>query len=217
MRLLRPVPSTLLVATTALFVAASPAHAQAAPAKNKPAQVAPVRGQLRGVIRLAGDYGGEKIGEFQYSDGSTPDVVAGGGLVFTGGAAYTMLARGLSSLDAQVNVGVKYRTIPPADNQEASWLRFPLEGLLFWRTPIGLRLGAGATVHLHNTLSASGAVLNDKVEFENTPGVLLQAEYVRRNIGFDLRYTSLKYSVADASGNIDASSIGAGLSFFFGH
>ena len=192
---------------------ASTGHAQSA----KAPQAVPVRGQVRGVVRLSGEFGGEKVGEFRYSDGSTPDVVAGGGLLATGGAAITMWARGAQALDAQIEAGVKYRTIPPANNQDASWLRFPVEGLLFWRTPVGLRLGAGATVHLHNVLSASGAVLNDRVEFENTPGVLLQAEYVRRNVSFDLRYTAMKYSVADASGSIDASSIGAGLSFFFGH
>lgn len=216
MRRLRSILSALPVAATVFLVAASPAHAQTAPAKKGSAPVVPVRGQLRGVVRIAGDYGGDKVGEFQYSDGSTPDVIAGGGLLVTGGAAYTMMTRGLHSLDAQVNLGLKYRTIPPANNQDATWLRFPVEGLLFWRTPVGLRLGAGTTVHLHNVLSASGAVLNDRVEFENTPGVLLQAEYVRRNVAFDLRYTSMQYSVANSSGSIDASSIGAGLSVFFG-
>lgn len=208
--------SPAAVAVAALSLVASSAQAQSAPAQKAPLQIVPVRGQLRGVVRIAGDYGGEKVGEFHYSDGSSPDVIAGGGLLVTGGAAYTMATRGAHSLEAQVNVGLKYRTIPPANNQDATWLRFPVEGLLFWRTPVGLRLGAGATVHLHNVLSASGAVLNDRVEFENTPGMLLQAEYVRRNVAFDLRYTALKYSVANASGNIDASSIGAGLSFFFG-
>lgn len=216
MQILRSGRAALLAATAASLVAASPAIAQTAPAKSAPVQVVPVRGQLRGVVRVAGDYGGEKVGEFQYSDGSTPDVIAGGGLLATIGAAYTMATKGAHSFDAQVEAGVKYRTIPPADNQSASWMRFPVEGLLFWRTPVGLRLGAGATVHLHNVLSASGDVLNDKVEFENTPGVLLQAEYIRRNVAFDLRYTAMKYSVSNA-GSLDASSIGAGLSFFFGH
>ena len=200
---------SLASVTTAAAVALS---LVAAPAQAQQQQ----QGRVRGVVRLAAEYGGEKIGEFTYSDGSTPDVIAGGGLLVTGGAAVTMLTRGANALDAQVNVGVKYRTIPPANNQDASWLRFPVEGLIFWRTPVGLRLGAGATVHLHNVLAASGDVLNDRVEFENTPGVLLQAEYVRRNIAFDVRYTAMQYSVADASGSVDASSIGAGLSVFFG-
>lgn len=128
-----------------------------------------------------------------------------------------MYTRGAHSVDAQLNLGLKYRTIPAATNQDVTWLRFPLEGLVFYRTPVGIRLGAGAAVHLRNVMEASGAVLNSRVEFENNPGLLLQAEYVRKNIAFDLRYTGLEYEVSSGgSGTVDASSIGAGLTFFFG-
>ena len=172
---------------------------------------------VRGVIRFGGEHGGDKVGEFEYSDGSTPDVIAGGGLVLTGGVTGDLLTRGRHGLEAQVNVGVKYRTIPPADNQDANWLRFPVEGLLYYRAPAGFRLGAGMTVHFANTLSASGAVLNDRVEFENTPGFLLQAEYVRKNVSFDVRYTALEYEISGGDFEpVDASSIGVGVSFFIG-
>ena len=202
MRLPNLLVSALALAAAALPLVASSAHAQR---------------RVRGVVRFAGEYGGDKVGQFQYSDGSTPDVIAGGGLLLTAGGAFALLTRGAHSVDAQVNLGLKYRTIPPASNQDATWLRFPLEGLLFYRTPVGVRLGAGATVHLRNVLAASGEVLNDRVEFENTPGLLLQAEYVRRNVAFDLRYTALQYEVSSGgSGTVDASSIGAGLSLFFG-
>ena len=172
---------------------------------------------LRGVIRLAGEYGGDKVAEFEYSDGSTPDVTAGGGLLLTAGGVVTMVARGAHAAEAQVNVGLKYRTIPPADNQDATWLRFPLEGLLFYRMPAGVRLGAGATVHLRNVLEISGEVATDRLEFGTGPGLVLQADYARGDFAFDLRYTSLQYELTDsAGGTIDASSIGVGLSFFFG-
>jgi len=203
----------VLVSALAVAAAAVPLVASSADAQQQQQQ----QRRVRGVVRIAGEYGGDKIGEFEYADGSTPDVIAGGGLLITGGAAFPVLTRGTHSVEAQVNLGLKWRTIPPATNQDANWLRFPLEGLLYYRTPVGVRLGAGATVHLHNVLAASGEVLNDRVEFENTPGLLLQAEYVRRNIAFDLRYTALQYKVAGgSSGSLDASSIGAGLSFFFG-
>lgn len=180
----------------------------AAPAK--------AQGRLRGVMRIAGEYGGERVVQFEYADGSTPEVTAGGGLLLTAGGAVAVMARGAHRVEAQLNVGLKYRTIPPASNQDATWLRFPAEGLLFYRTPVGLRLGAGATVHLRNVLAASGAVLNERVQFRNRPGLLLQAEYVRRNVAFDLRYTALQYELASGgSGTVDASSVGAGVSLFF--
>jgi hypothetical protein len=178
---------------------------------------ADAQNRLHGVIRLGGDYGGEKVLQFTYSDGSTPNVVAGGGLLLTAGGVANVMTRGGHGIDAQVNLGLKYRTIPPANNQDVTWLRFPLEALLFYRAPNGLRFGAGATVHLANVMSASGGVLNDRVEFESSPGFLLQAEYVRRNWGFDLRYTALEYELSSGgTGTVDASSIGGGISFYFG-
>jgi hypothetical protein len=190
-----------VVATAALSLLPSSVKAQQRP--------------LRGVLRLAGEYGGDRVAQFKYSDGSTPNVTAGGGLLFTAGGVANLVSMGAHTLEAQLNLGLKYRTIPPATNQDATWLRFPVEGLLFYRMPVGVRLGAGATVHLRNVLSSSGDVLNGRVEFENRPGLLLQAEYVRRNVAFDLRYTALQYELAKGgSGTVDASSIGVGVSLF---
>jgi hypothetical protein len=171
------------------------------------------QGKLRGMARLGAEMGGEKVIEFEYADGSTPEMTAGGGLLLSVGAALEVF----KAVDAQVNAGWKYRTIPEAENQDASWNRFPVEALLFYRTPLGLRLGGGATVHLGNVLEASGDVLNSRTEFKTKPGFLFQAEYVKRNFSFDLRYTALKYEAeSGGSGTVDASSFGAGFSFLFG-
>ncbi len=173
--------------------------------------------RVHGLARLGLEYGGDRVVEFQYEDGSTPDVTAGGGLLLTLGGGAQLATFGPHALDAQLSAGLKWRTIPAATNQDANWLRIPVEGILFYRMPAGFRVGAGAVVHLANALKASGAVLNDRVEFRNTPGILLQAEYVRRNMAFDLRYTFLEYETEfTGSDPIDASSIGVGLSFFFG-
>ena len=178
---------------------------------------ASAQSRVRGVARLGGEFGGEKVLQFEYEDGSTPNVTAGGGLLLTVGGVAGVMSRGAHALEAQLNLGLKYRTIPPATNQDVTWLRFPVEGLLFYRTPAGFRLGAGATVHLGNAIEASGGVANGRVEFKSNPGLLLQVEYVRRNVAFDLRYTALEYELASGgSGTVDASSIGAGLSYFFG-
>ena len=169
-----------------------------------------------GIARVGGEYGGDKLLEFEYEDGSTPDVTAGGGILLSvgGGARFVRLGRG--GLDAQVSAGFKWRTIPPADNQDANWIRFPVEALLFYRHSSGFRVGAGPTVHLANKFSTSGAVLNGSMEFENTPGVVVQAEYIRRNMSFDLRYTALEYEIKSSGTMVDASSIGIGISFMFG-
>lgn len=169
--------------------------------------------RLRGVARLGAEMGGERVLQFQYADGSTPEMTAGGGLLLSAGAVVGIV----NSVDAQLTAGWKYRTIPEASNQEASWNRFPVEAMLFYRTPLGLRLGGGATMHLGNVLEASGSVANTRVEFKSNPGFLVQAEYVMRNISFDVRYTMLKYEIeSGGSGTIDANSLGAGFSILFG-
>lgn len=161
--------------------------------------------------------GGDKVLEFTYEDGTTPDVPAGAGILLAAGVAVRAYETAGHLFEAQVTAGLKYRTIPPATNQEATWLRFPVEAMAFYRAPVNVRFGIGPTVHLANTLSASGAVLNDKVTFKTAPGVIFQAEYVRSNLSFDARYTALKYeATGGASGSVDASSLGLGISYFFG-
>lgn len=193
--------SALVVAMAA--VSLLPASAQA-------------QNRLRGTARFGLEHGGDRVVEFTYEDGSTPKVTAGGGLLLTVGGLAEVGRFGAHAVDAQVNAGLKWRTIPAATNQDANWLRFPVEGMVFYRAPKGFRLGAGATVHLRNVLKASGEVLNDKVEFKNTPGFLVQADYIRKNVAFDLRYTAMDYEVESSGGSVNASSIGLGISFLFG-
>jgi len=175
------------------------------------------QGKLRGTVRLGGDFGGDKVLQFQYSDGTTPDVSAGGGLLLSAGGALQAFQLGRGALDVQINVGIKYRTIPPASNQTATWSRYPVEGLVLYRAPVGLRVGGGVAYHLANVLEASGAVANDRVEFKTKPGVVLQTEYVRHRWAFDVRYTLMTYEVSSGgSGTVNANSIGAGFSYWFG-
>ncbi len=175
------------------------------------------QGKLRGTVRLGGDFGGDKVLQFQYSDGSTPDVPAGGGLLLSAGGALQAFTLGRGALDVQVNVGIKYRTIPPASNQSATWSRYPVEGLVLYRAPVGLRVGGGVAFHLANVLESSGAVVNDRVEFKTKPGLVLQTEYVRHHGAFDVRYTLMTYEVSSGgSGTVNANSIGAGFSYWFG-
>ena len=181
-----------------------------------PVSTAAAQAARYGLARFGLEHGGDKVLEFEYEDGSTPDVTAGGGLLLSVGGGVQLARLGKGALDAQLTAGLKWRTIPAANNQDANWLRFPVEGLVFYRLPSGVRVGAGATVHLANALKSSGAVLNDKVEFKNTPGVVVQAEYIRRNLSFDLRYTMLDYEVERTGGTVGASSIGIGMGFLFG-
>jgi hypothetical protein len=191
------------LATLALIAfSATPANAQ---------------GRVRGTVRLGGDFGGDPVLQFRYSDGSSPDVPAGGGVLLSGGAAMQLLGSARQALDVEASVGVKYRTIPPASNQSATWMRFPVEGLLMYRTPFGLRAGGGMSVHFANVLQADGAAVNSRVEFKTAPGYVIQTGYGLGKWSLDMRYTAMKYEVATgATGTVNANSLGAGLSYAFG-
>jgi hypothetical protein len=182
------------------------------------ASSAEAQGRMRGLVRVGGDYGGDPVIQFQYSDGSSPDVDAGRGLLAAGGARMRLLGSVQQGLDVEGTVGVKYRTIPPASNQNATWIRFPVEGMLMYRTPFGLRAGGGVTMHYGNVLEASGAALNSRLEFKSTPGYVLQTAYgFGDNWALDMRYTAMKYEVSKGgSGTVSANSLGAGLSYAFG-
>lgn len=170
----------------------------------------------RGVFHLGAEHGGDKVVQFQYEDGSTPSVIAGGGLLLLGGATYTMWASATHAVELQGQTGIKWRTIPAATNQNANWLRIPVEGLVFWRTPTNLRVGTGVTMHLNNALKASGDVLDGTLGFSPAAGLLLQAEYAKKNYAVGLRYTNLQYTIDQGgSGTLNASSFGAGFTFFF--
>jgi hypothetical protein len=191
-----------LVSLVAVASASSPAVAQ---------------GRVRGLVRLGGDFGGDPVLQFQYSNGSSPDVPAGGGLLLSGGAAMQLIGTERQALDLEASAGVKYRTIPPATNQNATWIRFPVEGLLMYRTPFGLRAGGGVAMHFGNVLEASGAALNDRIEFKSSPGFVVQSGYGFGKWALDVRYTGMKYEVSKGgSGTVNANSIGAGLSYAFG-
>ena len=179
---------------------------------------AEAQGRMQGLVRVGTDFGGDPVVQFQYSDGSSPDVEAGGGVLAAGGARMRLIGSVQQGLDVEGTVGVKYRTIPPASNQDATWIRFPVEGMLMYRTPFGLRAGGGVTMHYGNVLEASGAALNSRLEFKSTPGYVLQTAYgFGAKWALDVRYTALKYEVAKGgSGSVSANSLGAGLSYAFG-
>jgi len=200
----------------AILLPQGAARAQAtAPAVHASAPSAAPTPRVRGIVRLVGEHGGDKVAELEYEDGSTPDVIAGGGVGLAVGVAVELARFGRQALDVQAALGAKYRTIPPATNQELRWLRFPAEALLFYRAPNGVRVGGGAVVHLRNRITANGEVVNDRVSFRNTPGFVVQAEYARQNVGVDLRYTALEYHPSDdRAGSLNASSVGLGFTFY---
>lgn len=181
-----------------------------------PTSVVAMEPRSRLFFRFGLEGGGEKVLEFRYEDGSSPDVTAGGGLLLQAGGMYSVFERNAHRVELQGSVGLKWRTIPEASNQSANWLRFPVEALVMYNAPGWFRGGAGMTTHLANKLTTSGEVANGSLEFATTPGAVIQAEYLRNQFGVDLRYTILTYEVSGTGTEVDANSLGVGFTFWFG-
>jgi hypothetical protein len=171
------------------------------------------------VVQGGFDLGSTKLLEATLSDGSTQSIRANQGLNFGVGAAFLKLAGGRFA--TQATIGVEGWSINASDG-DVTWMAFPLEVVeMVYLDPI--RLGAGVSYLLSPSLEGDGVASFIDVEFENSLGIVLQADWVGRVRGsgrggrFTLgpRYVIQKLKVKGAAGlpSIDANSFG----FFLGY
>lgn len=210
-------PRRLAGAATLLVSLASAAGAQASTSDSAvTTSVAPVTARpIWGYVRVAGEFGGDRLVQFQYSNGSSSNVDAGRGITLVGGFVTHVLAPDAGSLDAQLGAGIKYQTIQQAGNQDAYWLRVPVDASLAWRSRNGFGAGAGATMHVLNSFHASGDVANGSISFDPAIGPTAFVEYGKAEWQIDLRYTAMQYKAGSGGGTLSASSVGVGLTWQF--
>ena len=162
------------------------------------------------------DFGGDKLLDLTYNDGSKSDITSGDGILLGGGAAVELYSTESFAFDFQPSLSWKFTTIQEASNGNATWTRFPADMLLFFRDKKNsFRIGAGLTHHMMNKLDGEGVLSQATQEFDNTLGYIIQADYMLDYfMSFDLRYTAISYS-SDTVSAVNANSIGVGMSFFF--
>ena len=171
----------------------------AAPALSRAAETRPVL--------VAGyDAGGDSIQPVTFSDGKTDSIRANEGLYLGGGASVLNDARNLEFLGS---LSVKYQRIH-ASNADITWIRFPLDALLFYRRQ-SFRLGGGLTYVIHPELKGSGDASSIDTRFGNALGAVLQADYLMGPVALGLRATIVDYK----SGGSTVNGNGVGVSFGF--
>lgn len=166
--------------------------------------------------QFAAEFGGEKLIEVSYTDGSKSSIEAGNGLVGSLGAAWTVWNKAAHSLDLQPMVGIKYTTVQEASNGSLDMIRYPLDLLLAYSNKtLRSRLAGGLTYHVGNKLSGSGVVAVD-VPFKNSLGYFGQYEFFfGEAFSISLRYTAIRYEATVGSGApINANNFGVGLGFY---
>lgn len=186
-------------------------------AQDPPDEGSPFGGELRGYM----GFGGEKIGEVSYSDGSTSDLSTGTYFFLGVGGIYTPWVWGSSGLDLELLAGWASWSTGPEDTDDRLHLsRFPLEALAYYRHTLSdaedgqmlLRVGGGVSWHLIGGLSGSGSLDGVDVDFDNAWGGVMEAAFVYTAVAGGVRYTPMTYRVTESGEKLGASSLGLFLS-----
>jgi hypothetical protein len=174
----------------------------AVPVASRAAEVGPL-------IKVGYDTGGDTLVTAMFTSGSSKSIKANEGFYFGVGASILT-----DSKDIEVEVSLSYKSARvTASNGEIEWTRVPLEALVFYRLP-QFRLGGGLTYHLSPKLSGSGFASNISGKFDDSAGLVLQADYLLTpKITIGGRYTSLEYKVGGASAKSNGVGITFGMSF----
>src|SRR6266699_4301394 len=157
--------------------------------------LASLAADVRPVVRIGFDFGGDKLAGATFTNGST-DTIKAGELIYLGGGLSVIT----DSKDIEVEVTLSYKNDNiNASNGKIDWTRYPLDALVFYRMP-KFRLGGGLTYHLGPKLSGSGAASNINGNFDDSLGFLLEGDYlITQKVNVGLRYTNIKYKIGGSS------------------
>ena len=162
--------------------------------------------EVRPVVVAGYDAGGSNVVSLTYTNGKTDSIKANEGLHVGGGVSVLNEARDIEFLGT---LSVKYLSLH-ADNGDVTWLRYPLDALLFYRMQ-SFRVGGGLTYVIAPSLNGNGAASNIDVRLDDAAGLVLQGDYLLERVSLGLRYTILDYKYG---GNTIKSS-GLGVTFGF--
>lgn len=171
---------------------------------------------LRGTARLSADFGGDPLAQVMYTNGNTATLEAGNGLGFALGALLEPWD-GDHRPQLQATLGIRYTTIPEAQNGGVDFIRWPVEAMVFYRNrPWSFRVGAGLHASLWPNVQGYDALAPLSASLPPGLGWAARVEYLFGDfMSLDLSYTGLGYSAP--AGQVAASTIGVGFSFFLGY
>lgn len=171
------------------------------------------------LLNVGMEFGGQKLVDVTYSDGSKSDIEAGRGFLLAGGALFYLNDPAPHTVEIQTSFGVKYTTVKEATNASIDFLRWPVEALVFYRnSEKKFRLGAGITHQINNKLEGSEDASGLSMDFENATGTVIAGEYIfgsEENMSVGIRSTTIKYQPKAVSGSVNANSLGFTFTFLF--
>ena len=154
---------------------------------------------VRPVIGLMGTFGGDKLVDVLYTDGTTSAVTAGGTAYLYAGAEIHPVVLPLSLL---ATVGYQVSSAG-GSNGDYRFERIPFELLAMADVVPGrLRVGGGLRYDTGVNLSSHGVVAAPATNFKSAVGGVLQAEWmVSPRFGIVGRYVGIRYRFDDGQGS----------------
>jgi hypothetical protein len=166
------------------------------------------------------EFGGDKIVDVTYSDGSTSNIEAGRGLLLGGGLLFDLSSASPHRFEGQATLAIKWTGTKAASNGEVDWYRFPIELLGFYHNEEkNFRVGAGLTYQVGNEVKGTQAVAGAAMKFDNATGYVIEADYFvgqEKNAVIGARYTGISYKAqtSDAA-TINGNSFGVNFNYFW--
>lgn len=190
-------------ALAALFATMGMAQAQSTPA-------APERAPLRFLAGLGVSAGGDDLATASYTNGSSQDIKAGGGVYFTTGMDYRLSPE--FSVQGTINFHVDDTN---AKNGSIKFQRFPVEVLGYYHATPQFRIGGGLRYTMSPKLSSSGAAAGLNIGFDNTTSSVVEGEYFfSPNFGMKVRYVNETFK-AHGYRDVKANHVGISGNFYF--
>jgi hypothetical protein len=125
--------------------------------------------------------------------GGTEEISAGGYFYASYGGLFQW---DNPQLESQISLGYFFDA-HVYSNGDASFERFPLEGLVFYKYSDKVRMGGGVTYHINPVLTCDiTAICNGDVSFDDALGMVLQSDWGigDGSIAVGLRYTHIEYT-----------------------
>jgi len=143
---------------------------------------------------LGAGFGGDSIQEFEFDDGSTDSVDAGGGLFF--GASVQSRVYQASDLPIDAKFGFSYMfDSVSASNGDASFSRFPID-LILMSQIANISFGAGMTYHLNPEYELDLDGSSGTLPFDDALGTKFELNYhfeQSPQTSMGIEYTSITY------------------------
>ncbi len=166
------------------------------------------------------EFGGDKLIDVTYTDGSKSNIEAGRGIIIGGGALFDLTETKPHAFELQTTLGIKWTSTKQATNGIVDWYRFPLEILSFYRnTEKDFRIGGGLVYQFGNELNGSKDASAASMKFDNATGFILEGDYfigAEKNMVIGLRYTSISYNPQLSGGSsVNGNSFGMSFNVFW--